>query len=169
MSNSQRAKLHRDRKKQYYTEIENEVQQLRDQVRQLNQENETLKHSLSNMKQCRCNEEIKEEKLIGNSEENQYKEVADISKDLQSLLDEEKFAYEEIPKMLRNNPEKVRYTLIDHTKEVMGTYGSARIKLLKTAFRTIIEHIVSLESKLGIVTLDAIPFSKLVRTMQTRK
>ena len=71
--------------------------------------------------------------------------------------------------MLRNNPEKVRYTLIDQAKEVIGTYGSARVRVIKAAFRTVIDHLVPLESKLCMAIFDNIPLSKWVRVMKARK
>ena len=126
LNNKERARLHRERKRFYYQEIESEVQELREKIRLLTEENEKLKEEIKEKSLWVCSDKHGKTWIL--DEKTNEKEF---NKDLERLIQEEKFAYEEIPKMLKNNPEKVRYTLIDQTKETMGSYGTARIKFLK--------------------------------------
>jgi hypothetical protein len=49
--------------------------------------------------------------------------------------------------MLREQPELVRFTLIDDTLVKIGTYGTERISAIKDSFKFIIENILPLEMK----------------------
>ena len=63
------------------------------------------------------------------------------------LEQEEKFFTEDIPRMLDNNHDKFRYTLYDQSLELCYAYGSERVKVLKDAFRTIIDNVIPLQFK----------------------
>mmetsp|Transcript_1215 Transcript_1215/g.1099 ORF Transcript_1215/g.1099 Transcript_1215/m.1099 type:complete len:154 (+) Transcript_1215:365-826(+) len=49
--------------------------------------------------------------------------------------------------MLKEQPEKVRFTLLDRALDKIGLFGSERIIALKDAFRFIIDNICPLEAK----------------------
>ena len=66
---------------------------------------------------------------------------------IEKLKIEEQFVYDELPKMIKTDPSQIRLTMIERSLELVGNYGSERIKYLKEKFREIINNIVSLESK----------------------
>lgn len=50
---------------------------------------------------------------------------------LEKLKEEETFANEGLPKMIKTNPDNVRLTMIEQTYDKMGEFGTIRVKLLK--------------------------------------
>jgi hypothetical protein len=50
---------------------------------------------------------------------------------LKKLKEEVDFQEQKIPQMIRNNPENVKYTMIEETKDLIGEFGSLRMKILK--------------------------------------
>jgi len=49
--------------------------------------------------------------------------------------------------MFKEQPEKVRFTLLDRALDKIGLYGSERVVALKEAFKFIINNICPLEAK----------------------
>ena len=126
-TNKDRSKEHRQRKKLYINTLEEKVQHLEERVRELEAENESLKELVESSKPD------PEDSTALNKHE--------------VLINEEKYAYINLPKLLKVDPEKVRFTMIDQTLDVVGDYGSKRVTLIKDCFRTIIDNIMSIESK----------------------
>ena len=61
---------------------------------------------------------------------------------MQKLESESQYASEMLPWMIKNDPEKVRFTMLDQTMDNIGSYGNYRIQLIKNWFKIIIENIV---------------------------
>ena len=61
---------------------------------------------------------------------------------MQKLESEFQYASEMLPWMIKNDPEQVRFTMLDQTMDNIGSYGSYRIQLIKNWFKIIIENIV---------------------------
>lgn len=47
--------------------------------------------------------------------------------------------------MLKEQPDLVKFTMLDTTLEKLGAYGSERVKAIKNSFNFIIENILPLE------------------------
>ena len=110
--NKQRAKEHRERKKRYIVELESELAQLKAKVARLETENRRLK---AQSKACSV-----------------VSAGANIDGLLQRLEYESQYAQETLPDMMKVNPEQVRFSMIEQTNDVMGSYGSCRVQLIKS-------------------------------------
>ena len=84
------------------------------------------------------------------------------SENIEKLKIEENFIYDELPKMIKIDPSQIRLTMIERSLELIGNYGTERIKYLKERFRDIINNIVSLESKTIVAWLNHISVRKWV-------
>ena len=120
--NKERAKEHRERKKQYINSLEEQVVLLKTQVVKLEEENKKLKYR---------------DKLESSSS------IRMSIDDLLKRLDyESQYAQEILPNMIKNNPDQVRFSMIEQTNETMGSFGSYRIQLIKSWIKLIIDNIV---------------------------
>ena len=120
--NKQRAKEHRERKKRYIAELESELAQLKAKVARLEAENRRLKA------------QSKAGSVISAG--------SNIDGLLQRLEYESQYAQETLPDMVKDNPEQVRFSMIEQANDVMGSYGSCRVQLIKSWFKLIIDNIV---------------------------
>jgi hypothetical protein len=69
---------------------------------------------------------------------------------LEKLRSEEDFFLTTLPRMIRNDPDKVKFTMFEQSKELVGNYGSIRVKLLKKAFRVIFDNLITKTTKVGV-------------------
>lgn len=120
-SAAERARLHRAKKKKYYEELENQIRDLEKENFILKQENCILKEQLKNR----------------NTPDNNFRNP------LIDLIEEEKFEYEILPKMIEENPDQFRFTLYERSRDLVHSYGALRVKVLKAAFRTIINNLIA--------------------------
>ena len=110
--NKQRAKEHRERKKRYIVELESELAQLKAKVARLEADNKRLKA------------QSKAGSVISTG--------ANIDGLLQRLEYESQYSQETLPDMVKDNPERVRFSMIEQANDVMGSYGSCRVQLIKS-------------------------------------
>jgi len=135
LSRKDRARNHRERKKKYgvhklnffryYEDLEQQIKILKEQVRRLISENDQLKNSSNYLN------------ITNGAQKNR----------IMRLEEEEKFINEYIPRMIETDPDKFRYTLYDQSRELCFAFGSERVKVLKDAFRTIIDNVIPLQFK----------------------
>ena len=85
---------------------------------------------------------------------------------MQRLESESQYAFEVLPKMIKNNPEKVRFTMLDQIIENMGSYGSYRIQLIKNWFKIIIENIVDDKIKAIAAWLNNMSVAKFYNALK---
>ena len=81
----------------------------------------------------------------------------------EKLKSGEDYNYNSLPKMFKNNPDSVKYSMYEQIKESVGVYGSDRIDYLKQQFRNILENVLPFEIKLSMFMFDKISISKWVR------
>jgi len=118
-----RAKEHRERKKEYIINLEKRVTELEKLNLELTLENNKLKE------------------LVETCEKpNQLNEISQLKKI-------EDFTFEEIPKMMEKDPEKVRFTMIEEEIDKISNFADERVNLIKNSFRTILDSIDSPDSK----------------------
>mmetsp|Transcript_28730 Transcript_28730/g.32845 ORF Transcript_28730/g.32845 Transcript_28730/m.32845 type:complete len:117 (+) Transcript_28730:220-570(+) len=87
------------------------------------------------------------------------KEVVDMKK---KLHNEESYAYDILQKKLIEDPDQVKFTMLDQTYESMGCYGKFRIDLIKSSFRTIIDNVIPPEYKAFFAVLNSMSIDKYV-------
>jgi Arc/MetJ-type ribon-helix-helix transcriptional regulator len=88
---------------------------------------------------------------------------------LDKLKEEVSFEENKIPQMLRNNPENVRYTMLEELNDITGEFGSLRIKILKKAFWMFLENILPNCSKYGVAVFNNMNFWKWSKTVTSMK
>ena len=117
--NKDRVKEHRERKKRYIENLESQIVQLKAQIASLKAENKKL------------------------AEETKYAGSAPISKGIEGLLqqleDDSKYSLETLPEMIKNNPEQVKFSMIEQTSDSLN---NCRIQLIKKWFRAVLENII---------------------------
>ena len=59
----------------------------------------------------------------------------------------EYFAYYQIPKIVKEDPHKVKFTQMDQAQEHLYERNTTRLSIIKKAFNDIIEFILSKKSK----------------------
>jgi len=128
-SAKERARDHRKRKAEYIRTLQIQVKQLQSQVIELTQDNERLKVFIASNHGNSCNNE----------------EVKDTYQE--NIQDSEKFAYEDFPKMFKERPEQVKFTMIHETFEKLNNSSPLRINLIKNAFTTILDSILAPDTK----------------------
>ena len=165
-SSKLRAKEHRERKKVYYDGLEEEVKQLREKVIDLeaqlqllggdsvwNRPTQSDTTSFINIKagtfKCESIEENKSEIFEKKSIPSTI--GAEIDELLRKLKEEQDFVTNILPKLLRDNPEKVKFTMLDQNRENLSSFSPLRVALIKKAFRIILENIAPLDTKLTIM------------------
>lgn len=82
---------------------------------------------------------------------------------------EEHFWSNTLPKMIRENPDNVRQTLIQQNKEIVGIYGTARIAFLKQQFRKIVENILPIQLKVFLHQFDNFKIEEWVKLKDAKK
>lgn len=115
LSVKERSKIHRERKKQYYLDLEQKVSVLES-------ENKQLKARIAELEFSTKGEEIKEEN--------------------EKLVREEDFMYKVLPKMIEKNSDQFRMSLYESSRDSQGAYGDERVKTIKTSFNKIIEAVI---------------------------
>ena len=148
-ANKDRAKEHRERKKLYINSLEEQVIQLKAQIVKLEEENKELKGRNN----------IHSSLSIGTN----------IDSLLQRLEYESQYAQEVLPNMIKDNPDQVRFSMIEQTNDTMGSYGSYRIQLIKDWFKLIIENIIDDRMKAVIAWINNLPLSKFCNMMKPSK
>ena len=144
------------KKEQSFIVKENKVffSNLEEKCKKLEQENLSLKLEVSQLK----------EKLSKYSEETKgSRNEIIIECPHERLKTEEKFAYEGLLNLIKQNPEQVRFTMIDSVLQSVGDFGTERVNFIKDWFRKILENAISPDSKAAIVLFDHISFSKFVK------
>jgi len=125
--NKLRSKEHRQRKKKFIDTLQTKVKSLETQILNLKIENKRLNDMLKT--EASLKSACIDEKKPGT---------------IQQLED---YVYVTLPKMMRETPEKVRFTMLDQEFNEAADYGDERISCIKSAFRTIIDGIVCAEAK----------------------
>lgn len=148
-----RAREHRERKKRYIQELEHEVKVLRERV-------DTLEQQLAEYKQITCETSPK-------SMEESKAHQDGIDGLLEQLRSEEKFAHEDLPKLIKTNPDNIKLTMIAQTNEKVGEFGTVRINLLKECFKTIIENIIPVDTKMVVAILSKNSINKCRRSAES--
>mmetsp|Transcript_19318 Transcript_19318/g.17136 ORF Transcript_19318/g.17136 Transcript_19318/m.17136 type:complete len:323 (-) Transcript_19318:45-1013(-) len=171
LSNKERAKMHRQRKKQFYLQLETDNKQLKQDLINLKELNKRLEDRLavfinnSSVKDSAKGEESEALSEVG-------EEVKFIKKyesaNLIKLKRTEYFHYYILPRLCMENPEKIKLSLVEQNREEIGAYGDARVSFLKEQFNNIIENIVPTEMKFALMLGDFIPVSKFVRMARSK-
>mmetsp|Transcript_6840 Transcript_6840/g.5989 ORF Transcript_6840/g.5989 Transcript_6840/m.5989 type:complete len:139 (+) Transcript_6840:3-419(+) len=114
-----KSRIHRVRKKQYLQDLETEnnalkemVEKLQKRIKLLEAQTESTKESIKGCKSSST------ESLGMFTVEEQFKRS-------------EKFLLESVPKMIKETPTQVSYTLMSQAKEAIGLFGRERIAFLK--------------------------------------
>ncbi|CAI2359701.1 unnamed protein product [Moneuplotes crassus] len=159
LSGKERARIHRKRKKLYYEGLESENKTLKLKIGELEQKIESLEKALEGAKDNPVNNAII--KKLSNSAFSPVK-LPEISNLIKLKMSEE-FKYEEFPKMVQENPTKVKDIKVETIDDSVGIYGKERIQYLKDQFKNIIDNIVPFEIKICLLLFDHIPLSKFLR------
>lgn len=141
-SNKQRAKEFRDRKRTYYEDMELKNKALEDEIRVLRCENQRLKT-------------IIEFGNLGNPNN-------DVKTLEQRVQIQEQFALNELPVIMKSNKDEVWFEMIKNIKLTIGNFGTDRVKLIKEAFRIIIDNVVPLDTKTTITCFDKVSVKKWI-------
>ena len=125
-TNRLRAKEHRQRKKQYIEDLESRVKELETLNLALTLENKNLKEMVKSLNDVKI---IPEE-------------------DKRSLLKKkETFTFNEMPDIFKNDPDKVRFTMIEESMEQISGFSDERLDIIKDSFRDILDNIGSPDTK----------------------
>jgi len=122
--------------KRQYEDLEDKNHLLQSEIENLKNENLALKEQLKELNKLKINKENL----------HRLPQSTSLSRII-SFKTEEKFCYEQLPKMLQEQPTNVRFTLLDRALDKIGVYGSERIKAIKDAFRFIIDNVCPIEAK----------------------
>lgn len=145
ISNKARSKNYRERKKKYYTDLEGQVETLQEEIKKLKDENKLLKTRINTLQ-------------INQDDSSSSK-----------LLQEQQYLFETLPKMYKEEPEKVTYSMLENVRDKYGPFGTERVKVLKHAFRTIIENVIPLDLKPLAVAFNVMDSTEVVRLIRHRK
>ena len=125
-TNRLRAKEHRQRKKQYIEDLESRVKELETLNLALTLENKNLKEMVKSLNDVKI---IPEE-------------------DKRSLLKKkETFTFNEMPDIFKNDPDKVRFTMIEESMEQISGFSDERLDFIKDSFRDILDNVGSPDTK----------------------
>ena len=147
--NKQRAKEHRERKKHYIVQLETELAQLKIKVVKLEAENKQLKA------------QSKTGSIVSAG--------AYIDGLLQRLEYESQYALETLPDIMKDNPEQVRFSMIEQANDMMDSYGSCRVQLIKSWFKLIIDNILDDRMKAYFASISNLSFSKFMTLWKPTK
>ena len=161
MTAKERAKVHRERKKKYIQDLEEENRKLNLKVKELSEELNTLKQKYEHEGSVRSYKEKKSEttSITYTQVDSSYPQVNKFLK----LKNEEEFKYKGLPKMLKENPDMVKYSMIQQSRELVGVNGKYRVSFIKDQFKNILDNVVNLEARSAIVMYSKIPVSKWAR------
>ena len=84
------------------------------------------------------------------------------------MIEEEKYEHSTIPKLIDNNPDTFRLTMIAQIRESIGTFGTERVRLLKNAFKVIIDNVIPLGVKSYLALFNQDDPSKLVKNYKQK-
>lgn len=70
---------------------------------------------------------------------------------------------------MKSCPSQLRFTVVGQAKTLIGNCSTDRIRLLKSPFRTIIENVVPLETKVLIACIDSLTAQKFVAIFKDKK
>ena len=88
---------------------------------------------------------------------------------LSRLNDDEEYVSVNIPEIIKKDPNRFKFTMLDETKNSIGFFGEKRIKLLKLAFKTIIDNIVPEYINGYMALLNHKPYNKLLQVTKSTK
>ena len=83
--------------------------------------------------------ELNKYKLENSKLKNLLKDKQD---EFEKFIEDEKYAEDTVPKLINQNPEKFSLSMLIQAHEPVDFFGAQRKKILKDAFRTIIDNIV---------------------------
>ncbi|CAI2376447.1 unnamed protein product [Moneuplotes crassus] len=131
LSVKERSKIHRQRKKKYYEDLERRVEELEE-------ENKKLKASIQAISKMSPTNDL-----------------------LTKLQQEEDFMYCVLPKIVTQNPDQFRMSMYETCRDAEGPYGSLRIQVIKDSFRKIIDNLMPLNFKVLLAAFSHVETKKL--------
>mmetsp|Transcript_17109 Transcript_17109/g.15073 ORF Transcript_17109/g.15073 Transcript_17109/m.15073 type:complete len:298 (+) Transcript_17109:9-902(+) len=131
-SNKLRSRECRERKKKYITVLEAKIKSLEEENLRLSGENSLL------TTQNESSVKTDETPII----HREYPPTFE-----HPLLEYEDFVYDKLSKLIRKDPDEVRYSTLEQANEHITDFSDDRVDYLKTAFKSIIENVVNLETK----------------------
>ncbi|CAI2369570.1 unnamed protein product [Moneuplotes crassus] len=153
LSLKERSKIHRERKKKYYQDLE-------EKVKILEEENRKLKAKIIFLSQ-QAPARIEELEVLESKDKNNEADV--------SLNREENFVHQILPDMIKKKPHDFRMSLFENLRDNQGAYGSERIKLLKNSFSKIIECCVPMTFKLLLCAFTYTGGPKLITILRDKR
>ncbi|CAI2369960.1 unnamed protein product [Moneuplotes crassus] len=157
-SSKQRAKEHRERKKQY-------IQILEDKVKNLEKENLSLKQQLKQQKNKE--EQTKEEDK--NATSSKIAGQSCIYKYNSSLQEYEDYYFNTLAKKILLDPTQVRYSEIEQAAEKICDYGDKRREYLKNTFKDFLDNIMNPEMKTIAAACKNLSLSEAKRRSKLKK
>ncbi|CAI2370780.1 unnamed protein product [Moneuplotes crassus] len=177
--NREKVKRYRDKMKKYYEDLESENERLskrvvvlNDQVSRMQADNEKLTQEIQQMKQKERYDHISELKTNQSAFERipAKADKLETSGNLEKVFQrEEHFWSVTLPKMISENPDNVRQTLIQQNREIIGVYGTARIAFLKQQFTKIIENILPIQLKVFLHQFDSFKLEEWMKLKEAKK
>ncbi|CAI2375284.1 unnamed protein product [Moneuplotes crassus] len=131
-TNKERSRQHRVRKKKFIEDTITECAELRKQVKQLQQENSTLKEII---------------KAGSNNTDPRGPQTRQKSQFESRLHEYEDYTYNNIYKKMIADPKEVRYTELEQIMEHVCEWSDDRVDYIKTCFKKILNSMVSQSSK----------------------
>ena len=64
-----------------------------------------------------------------------------------------------MPKIFKEDPDKIKLSLVETNREDMGAYGNARVSFIKDQFNNIIDNLLPNEMKFALLLGDYMPVS----------
>lgn len=156
-SAKERAKLHRERKKKYYQELESENSSLKEKIKFLEQRiadfeaNSTLLKAPPQPLNL-VNDGLTEKSLSSLTNSQNAK--------IEKLQMENDYALRTLPRMYKQDKQKVSYTSMEQTKETRGALGTERVRLLRELFNSFLKNILPVENKATLYLFDNIPLTR---------
>lgn len=77
--------------------------------------------------------------------------------------------YNNLPKMIKNTPELIKYSMIEQTRESVGAYGTDRMEFLKQQFRNIIDNVLPSEDKVSLILFDNMTLTKWLKIHRAQR
>ncbi|CAI2375771.1 unnamed protein product [Moneuplotes crassus] len=145
-SGKERSKEFRERQKRYHKTQTEQIRRLQERNFELEAKNKQLVKENSDLKK-----DIKDlkENILGTS----YVKPCDIDKPQHNpkfdhpLHEYEDFMYNHLAQKLQKNPEEVRFSTWEQTREKVANYSDERIDYLKKRFNDILDNMLNLHSK----------------------
>mmetsp|Transcript_6002 Transcript_6002/g.5170 ORF Transcript_6002/g.5170 Transcript_6002/m.5170 type:complete len:217 (+) Transcript_6002:3-653(+) len=155
---------HRERKKRYIENLERDNIDLRKRVAELTSKNRCLEDQLKG-KECESEHarEITKENLFTFSEAGSELDFCELN-----FKRDENYILSTVPKMIKEEPQKVTYSLLSQSKEQVGVFGQERVALLKKKFNDIVDNILPLQNKIALKVSDEMTLSKWIRFQESK-